>query len=748
MKSDRSKEQWRGAILAASASMIVIATPALAQGAERRDGPELQDASDATGGARQDILVLGQRDVLKTPTQAGSRLDLTPLETPASIAVLDGDQIRTRGDPSIVDAVTRAPGITSAANPGNGGTALAARGFSGQGSVLQLTDGVRLFPVAGTITAPSDPWNVERIEVLSGPASVLYGQGALGGAVNIVTKKPNAGHSEVAAEAGYGSQNSWHLAAGAGGPINPVLAYRLDASYRQSDGYVDRGRSDSIALSGALRFAPSDSFSITLRDDYSNQRPMEYFGTPLIAGRLDPAIRRRNYNVADASLHYRDNRATLTANWSPTGALTITNTTYRLTSKRLFKDLESYCWVAANGNCPNGYNSDPETPGQIYRTDNLGIIHDQTQYGDQGTLRFSTPLGGDFGNDLVIGFDVNLIKLIYSNDFGSDLQEDTVNPANFNPGLFYDTQGIAPRYRTRTTEYAVFAEDRVKLGEQLSIVGGIRAEHDQVERWNISYGPAGTMTETPAYPSGGSKTLHNITYRIGAVYQPTPAISLYGQYATGVDPLGTLTTYSTNASQFYFTNATGEQIEAGAKASFLGGRGSATLALYRIVKHNLVAQRTPTSPVEQIGRRSARGIEASLSFQLPAGFAIDANGTVLDARYDDFISGGTSYTGDTPANVPQTAANLWVSWDSKHHLQARMGLRYVGRTFSDDANTFRVPGYAVIDGGVTFGLTRNVAIDVHVYNLFDRNYAITTYNDEQWILGRPRSVDVAVRVRF
>ncbi|MDB5706972.1 MAG: TonB-dependent receptor [Sphingomonas bacterium] len=750
MKNDRSRLRWQRAIVAASASLCALAVPALAQAQseQKREDPHPADSADSANATRPDVLVIGQRDVLRMPSATGSRLDLTPLETPASIAVLEGDQIRARGDLSIVDAVTRAPGITSAANPGNGGTALAARGFSGQGSVLQLTDGIRLFPVAGTITAPSDPWNVDRIEVLSGPASVLYGQGALGGAINVVTKKPNADRTEMEAEAGYGSQNTWHLAAGAGGPINPVLSYRLDASYRRSDGYVDRGRSDSIALSGALRFAPTDSFAITLRDDYSDQRPMEYFGTPLIDGQLDTAIRERNFNVADASLHYRDNRTMLTATWSPTGAISITNTAYRLTSKRLFKDLESYCWVASSGYCPNGYNSEPEPAGRIYRTDNLGIVHDQKQYGDQGSIKVSTPLGGRFSNDLVVGFDLNLIKLTYSNDFGSDLQEDTVNPSGFDPGLFYDTQGIAPRYRTRTSEYAFFAEDRLKLGEQVSLVGGIRAEHGEVERWNISYGPGGTITETSAYPGGGSKTLHNITYRIGTVYQPTQAISLYGQYATGVDPLGTLTTYSTNASQFYFTNATGDQIEAGAKASFLDGRGSATLAAYRIVKKNLVAQRTPTSPVEQIGQRSSRGIEASLSFQLPAGFAIDANGTVLDARYDSFISGGTNYTGNTPANVPETAANLWVSWDSRDRLQARLGLRYVGRTFSDDANIFRVPAYAVVDGGVTYGLTKNVAIDVHVYNLLDKDYAITTYNDEQWILGRPRSVDVAVRVRL
>lgn len=700
-------------------------------------------------GGSADILVTGAREqALTIPATTGSRLDLTPLETPASVAVIDGDELRARGDLTMVDAVTRAPGITTSANPGNGGTALAARGFNGQESVLQLYDGVRLFPVAGTITFPIDPWTIERIEVLSGPASVLYGQGALGGAVNVITKQPDARRTMVEGEAGYGSQHSWHAAAGMSGPIGQFLAYRLDASYRRSSGYVDRGRSKSLALSGAVRFQPDDAFTLTLRDDYGDQRPIEYFGTPLVDGRLDAGIRHRNYNVADASLHYRDNRTVLTAEWTPRAGIHITNTAYRLTSKRLFRNLESYCWIGPSGDCPNGYNGTSGAPGLIYRTDNLGIVHDQVQYGDQGSVGFNSAFGDGISNDLVIGFDVNLIKLTYSNDFGSDLQEDFVDPDIFDPGSFLDTQGIAPRYRTRTLEYSLFAEDRLKLGERLALVAGVRHERDSVKRWNIAHDASGKASEMPAYPNGGARRLGDTTWRIGAVYQPAPTISLYGQYATGVDPLGTLTTYSPNASQFYFTNAKGDQIEAGIKATFLDGRGSATLAAYRIVKTRLVAQRTPFSPVEQIGQRSAQGIEASVSLDLPGGFGIDANGTVLDADYDDFVSGGRSFTGNTPPNIPERAANLWLRWDAFDRFQARAGLRYVGRRYSDNANAFRVPGYAVVDGGLSYALSDDFAIDLRVYNMFDKDYAATTYNDEQWILGRPRSLDLSVRARF
>ncbi len=719
------------ATIAASFLVSILPSTAYAQIAEDRSG----DTTD-------DILVTGRHQAdLTVPNTTGSRLELTPLETPATLSVIDGHTIRARGDMTVIDATSRAPGITSVGNLGNGGTALAARGFSGQGSVLQLIDGVRLFPAAGTITFPTDPWMIDRIDILSGPASVLYGQGALGGAVNVLMRQPNTVRTQVDGEIGHGSQDSFHVAAGAGGPIGNRLSYRVDGSYRRSDGYVDRGQSRSYALSATLRWAPTDMLVVTARDDYGNQNPMRYFGTPLIDGRLDDDNRDRNYNTRDGHVRYRDNRTSLQVDWTPTDALTITNQAYRLTSKRSWLNLESYCWIAADGFCPNGANGDPATPGRIYRTDMTGIVHDQTQWGDQASMTLKTPIADGISNDVVLGFDVNLIKLTYSHNFGADPQISQVDPYDFDPGLIVDTQGIAPRYRTRTNEYAVFAEDRLKLGDHVSIVGGIRYERDRIQRWTIDSTVA-LPTETLAL----DKRLHNTTWRVGSVYQPIPTVSLYAQYATGVDPLGTLTTYSTGQAQF--SNAKGDQVEIGAKAVFLGGRGTATIAAYRIVKKGLLSQLTPTSPIEQVGQRSAKGIEAAVSLDLPKGFGIDANGSVLNARFDDFVSGGRSYAGNTPPDVPETMANLWLRWTATRAFQARAGLRYVGRRYSDNANDFRIPGYATVDATLFYAMTPRVAVDLHVYNLLDKDYAINSYGAQQWILGRPRAVDVSLRAGF
>ncbi|MEG8054934.1 TonB-dependent receptor [Sphingomonas aerolata] len=97
---------------------------------------------------------------------------------------------------------------------------------------------------------------------------------------------------------------------------------------------------------------------------------------------------------------------------------------------------------------------------------------------------------------------------------------------------------------------------------------------------------------------------------------------------------------------------------------------------------------------------------------------------MLDATFDDFISGGSSFNGNTPPDVPETLANFWLRWNATHAVQARAGLRYVGRRYSNDANSFRVPSYTTVDATLSYAVTPRLAVDIHGYNLFDRAYAL------------------------
>lgn len=663
---------------------------------------------------------------LAAPTNGASRMGLTPLETPAAIEILTGDTIRARGDIALSDAIARSTGIVQQNNPGNGSTAsFAARGFNGVGSVKILLDGMSLFVGAGTVTFPFDTFTVDRVEVLKGPASVLYGQGAIGGAVNVVPKRPSFDMQTYDVQAGLGSDRTYRVGVGAGGPVSEVLAYRADISRVSSNGYVDRGDSSSWALSGALTWKPAENLSLTLSDDYGDQKPMRYFGVPLIDGKVDSRSRSLNYNVSDAIMHFKDNATQLRAEWIGDN-LKVRNSLFRLTSKRQWQNAESYFYT-------------PSTR-TVERTDYIPIKHDERQIGDVFDVNLRQTLGS-LDNNLLVGAEANKIRFVHTND-GFPGTTVTLPAFGFQPGLYVETGVFRPRYRTQSATGALFIEDQLKVTSQLSLVAGVRRDSYHVRRYDLVSGNRVV-----------NKHLDATSWRVGAVYQPVETVSLYAQYATGVDALGSLIT--TSASQVPYDLSTGRQAEVGAKGLFAGGRGEWTVAGYKIVKKKLLT-RVSTSPAltQQVGERSAAGIEASVSFQLAAGWSIDANGAVLNAKYDDFtdfVSGvGISRNGKTPPNVPEKSANIWLNWQATPVVRLFGGVRYVGKQYGDNANSASLilPSYTVGDAGLEWRVRDNMAVTAQVYNVTDETYGTNAYNDEQWILGRPRSFEVRLTGRF
>lgn len=675
-------------------------------------------------GRRIEGLGLGQS------TGTGSRLDLSPLLTPASIEVLAGDVIRQRGDLSIVESVTRATGITSEATPGDGGTALSARGFVGHSSIMYLLDGARLFVGAGTVTFPFDPWSVERIEVLHGPASVMYGQGAIGGVINIVPRRPNTQAHEAQAELAFGEDQRSHAAVDLTGPLSEDWAYRFDVSYSQADNWVDRGESDSLAIAATLQWDVSDTLRLSLSHDYGDQNPAEYFGTPLIDGRLDESLREQNYNVRDSKIHYRDAWTRLKAQWQASEQVQVSNQVYWLDADRQWRNLEEYSW-------------NPDTE-EIDRFSYLGILHHQEQIGDTADVRIEHELFGR-DNQVAVGFDVNRVRFTHVNDFEDPQFEATssVPLRNFDPGVFLDISPTIPRFRTETEQYSLFFEDRMALNEQWSVIGGARYDHAQLDRFNL-VNPAASF----------DASFSNTSWRVGVVFQPVSTLSFYGQYSTAVDPTGSLIT--TNALQSQFDLATGSQIEAGVKQSLWEQRLEWTLAAYRIVKKHLLTQNPDSANPEdtlQIGEQSSRGIEASLALNIDDRWRIDANVALLNAKFDEFGEEDddgniVSRNGLRPPSVPEQTANLWASWTVNDQWRARAGLRYVGRRFTDTANQLEMPSYTVLDAGVDWAPTPQLALTAALRNVTDEVYGVAAYTTSQWILGQPRTAELTARYRF
>ena len=665
------------------------------------------------------------RSAVDEPSSTGSRLGLTPLQTPASIEVLRGQTIRERGDVSVIEAVSRATGLTMSPAPGNGGSGLGARGFVGHNSVMQLYDGTRLYVGAGTVTFPFDTWMAERIEVLRGAASVMYGEGAIGAAVNMVPKRPTRGPIQNEARLAFGSDRTGHLAFGSGGAIDDRWSYRLDLSHRRGDGYVARGDWDSTAFAGAIRLDVSSQLNLTLSHDQGHQKLMPYLGTPLVNGRLDDRNKRENYNVADARDRFRDRWTRLEAEWTPTDRLRIRNQLYSLTSRRHWRNTESYSYDASTG--------------LVDRDDYLQIGHRQEQVGNRFDATWKDRLAG-FDNTLTAGFDVNRIRFQHINDspYGGF---STVPLTGFDPGRYESPTVYSPRYQTRTTTYALFVEDRFEIDERWSLVGGLRRDHAKVERSDLVNAA-----------NGFDKTFNYTTGRLGVVYALSPTQSAYVQLARAVDPLAGL--ISTNATQAQFDVSTGRQLEIGYKELLANQRGAWSVAVYDIAKKKLLS-RSEDNPalVQQIGKQSSRGIEGTLDLQVLPTVRIEANAALLRARYDDFkeMAGGAlvSRDGNTPTATPEKMANLWVDWRFLPRWQALAGVRYVGPREANAANTRQVGSYTLVDALLYWDVRRDLRLGLEVANLFDRDYALTFSNGgDQWLLGRPRTVMLSADLRF
>ncbi|MFT3964288.1 MAG: TonB-dependent receptor [Sphingobium sp.] len=702
--------QYKSWLLHGGASFIALGAMLSVACAE-----EVPDASD--------IVVTAQRaGVLQLEQKAlgASRLGLTPMETPASVDVITKEMIRSLGDRTVVAAAARAPGVIN--NSSAFGYSLSSRGFSGYTSVMQLYDGMRVYTTT-TQTFPADPWMAERVEVLRGAASVLYGEGGIGGAINVVRKQPNTQQLEGETRLSAGSFATYQAAGGVAGPINDRLSFRFDASYNRSEGWMERGHSHSLALSGAIRFQPTDTLVLTLTHDRAALKPTIWYGTPLRDGRLVDAIIRKNYNIDDGDLQFDDAWTQAKIEWSPSEALTITNVTYYLTGFKHWHNAENYAW---SGN-------------QIRRSSYLEIFYNTRQLGNRFNAVYQHKLFG-LDHRFSLGGEYNGGSLDRT-DSSPNSRFDFLDPYHYDPGAFLDgTFGTRYKYRTNVDQWALFGESRLSLGNSLSLVTGLRYDRPITRRYDA-------LDRTANFRS----TYPSTSWRAGLVYNPASNISLYAQFSAAADPVTALLTAS--LAQGNYDLSSGKQWEAGVKTSFLQGRGEFTLSGYKITKKKILTRSAadPTLSV-QVGQQSSYGIEASFGLAVSKAFSILANGTILKAEYDDFTelvgSSPVSRNGNQPIGVADKAANLWLSWRPIERLHADAGARYVGARYSDAANLQRIPAYVVVDASLRFDVAPKSSVTVNLRNALDKLYAQNSYSTSQWVLGEPRSIAVTFDQRF
>lgn len=729
----------------AAASCLLLTVPA---GAQTRD-IDTDDRTHAT------IVVTGQPDPLKldSEAQAGSRLDLSIRETPASVEVLTQDDLQVRGLRTAREAFNQVVGAIAGNVPGNPAV-VSLRGFAGN-TVSILQDGVRV-SASTVVQRDGNNWHYDRVEVLKGPASVLYGEGALAGVVNKVTRKPVPGERHLDTLLSVGSFDTLFAAAGVNLPASSALAVRADASYQRSDSlyHVENNDTFSAGLTASALWRPSDSLSLLVAVDHFEDRyDATYQGLPLIPGQYalrptdavtatsglvaDRALRRRNYNPSGAYSGADETTVRSRLDWKAGGGWTFALDLTGYTADRAFLLADSQTFVAPTAAFPNGSFT------QTYQD----FRHDHRFWNARGVVGNDSRIA-DLRNRFSLGVEHN------DTDFTSlrqqapvtalpavDVRDPAIVPLPRGTAIF-TTSNVTFASRLRQT--SVFAEDALNLTPEWLLVGGVRWDHMALRRATIQNVTGAVDSNSPAF--------NPVSWRVGTTWAVTPDVALYAQYTTAVSPVSSILLASVANSRFRLTS--GHAHEAGFKASAWGGRASATGAVYRIEQRDILT-RDPANPALTVqgGRQSSQGAELSSALSPVKALRLSGGVSYTDARYDELFElvGGARLDrrGKRPINVPSTTVNAAVIYTVAGKVMVSGFLRHASAFYTDTANTIRVAGHTVLDAGVSVPVAPRATLTLRGRNLTDAFYGeYSGYPATNIYIGAPRSFEVALAMRY
>ncbi len=746
------------AVFGAGVAWAQTAPPADQQPAQTQQTQTTGTDRTTTGSVVQSVIVKADQNTLTEPESTGSRLGLTPLETPASVDTISNQTLTTRGYDQIEDAVQSLPGVSSGGSPADP-SQFVVRGFVGN-QVTLLRDEVYVGP-ANMVTRDVNSFNLQSVDLLQGPGSVLYGQGAVGGTLNVLTKKPTFTPLTIDAYDSYGSFNTYELGLGAGGQLSKKIAFRSDFSYYASDGYVIHSNPKNYNGTGSLLWNAGKHLSFRLALDVLKDDLPSYYGTPFVSAAfgtdplkgvllasngnvLDARMRYNNYNIGDNVLNSSTYEPNLTISWQPTPKLAITDQAYYYHAARNWRNAETYTFIPAGS---------MDGDGGIAATDEIGrdrfhVSHNQQLPGNSLNAAYNDRLFGKT-NKVSVGYEFYNISFIRWSGFPNANFADYVDPLHPAQGLYATNDAgdfpsrAAP---TKITDNAVYVEDALNVTSRLIAVGGVHFENFYLDRLNF------TSSGAPRPSLDFSGNYHPADYRIGAVYNLTRHLVAYGQFATAKDPPGS-NIFLVNATNPPFQLASSKEGEVGIKTVLPRSLGEATLALYDISLNNILTA-TQTSVTTDNGQQKSKGFELSTTFHPMQLVDVNFNTAYTAAKFGFYSDPNTGLidTGKIPADVPATTTNLWadVRRIGNVPLELGAGWRFVGGRYADNGDQTKLLNYSTVDVYGEYHFTEKLSFTARGRNLFDKafaQWADINYPSEI-VLGAPRNYMISFNGRF
>lgn len=696
-------------IVAVSACTGILAAPAFAQEVEPSSA-EVQIREPSHEG--EEILVFGRL----TPDRVQT--------VPQSVELISGDLIEASRSETVGDALRLIPGASRDGSVFDVfGDSYLIRGFPANQTVNGMT--------ANALRQARDTVSIERIEVLKGPASVLYGQLQPGAVVNVVTRQPERTFSGEASLS-LARYDDWRGTIDLTGPIaaDGALRFRVTGAYDNAESVIDFWHRDHYVIAPTIAADLGSQTTLTIEalhmrnrlEGFLNGLPAE--GTvlpnpngllPLSLGLTDPTFDpsiRINDEVSARLDHRFSDDLRMRAGLSWTREKTDEEGIFGLLGwDEQFRTLTRAVLTSSSR-------------GEAW-----------TAYGDVAATVHTGPLR----HELVVGADHSWFDRDNVSEVGLAPSLDLYAPVyelNSKPGTF-PLPDFGSTSSERNRSLGIFAQDRMVVSERLRFVGGVRWSRYR-QRTDTVQGTGDTVDEQQSQTAW--------TSQLGVLFNPTPNISLFANRTTSFLPVSGIT-----SEGLPLEPETGVQYEVGARASLAGNRITVSVALFHLKRGNVaVSDRDDPSALIAIGEQVSRGVELSVSarplpgLQLYGGYAFTDAETTKDTNAD--------LVGKPIRNVPRHSAVFRANYELQSGPVRGLSFggiaSYTGERSGDLEDTFELPAYWRLDLHANYPLNRNFSVGASVENVTDERYYTHAFSLFEVWPGAPLTWKVDLTARF
>ncbi len=661
-------------------------------------------------------------DYNRTEASTATKTNTPIMETPFSIQVVPKQVLQDQQVVRVEDATKNVSGVMKAGNIGNGVDSFLIRGFDTGNSVYR--NGV-LFPSplgSSGFGLKRDTANLERIEVLKGPASILYGRAEPGGIVNLVTKQPLASPF-YSLQQQFGSYDFYRTTADATGPItkDDTLLYRLNMDYENSGSFQDFVDNKRVFVAPVVKWNISPKTQATLELEYLHTDDNLQSPIPNLGNR--PAPVSRSFSFGQPWSDESTDDILVGLNWS-----------------HAFND---------NWSLQHRFNANFTEQGGNPAAFAYGVQADGTY--SQGTATVKGLAADRYFNTVNLTGKVDTGVLHHTLLFGGDyyrtnekldnqyccpsLPDGNFNHPSYTSGPLADL--VTPQNAwgpiNHTTDwYGLFVQDQIKLPFNLHALAGFRYDN-AVTKDNLL-----------------DTTINNddqVSPRGGLLWRPIKWLSLYGSYTENFGTSNGITSGKVQPPQ------TAQQWEMGTKTEFWDGQLTATFSYFELTKQNLQTPDPNNLPwgTIPVGEAQTHGVELDVAGEILPGWRMIGNYTYMPFAQ---VTQGNALLGNRLGNVPENMGSLWSTYEFEYGKFSglKLGAGAVAVEDRQDADThdYQLPGYVTMNLMASYGWKIGVSkftAQVNIDNLLDKSYFVTGTSSGAYY-GAPRTVLGSIRVSF